>query len=241
MLREEIPLLTFYMGLGWPPGPRASAACVQLPSSPVLERDSLRETQRCFRAMASAKQIVVPFQRMRKYPNLLLVGQREVCVPPCLIDYLRAAFQRSMPRPPRTRIWDRWSPLHCQNHFSCVQLQRGGEAHDKEHPVLGRKRGQSTRQRYSKLHQPVQSCLLHSRLLLVQLWLWLCSKACCFQPKRESRSDSSRGERHGQITILQGSKVWFGVYSHSSPHWLPSFSNLLLSLEKNSHWESLVM
>lgn len=171
------------MGLGWPPGPRASAACVQLPSSPVLERDSLREAQRCFRAMASAKQIVVPFQRMRKYPNLLLVGQREVCVPPCLIDYLRAAFQRSMPWPPRTRIWDRWSPLHCQNHFSCVQLQRGGEAHDKEHPVLGRKRGQSTRQRYSKLHQPVQSCLLHSSFCWFNFGFGFAPKHAAFSPK----------------------------------------------------------
>lgn len=156
----------------WPPGPWASHS--RRPASQLLfpgEWQPKRAQQR-FQVVTSIKQIVVPLQRMRKYPNLSLVGQRSACVPPCSIDYLRAAFQWSMPWRPRTQIWDQWSPLCCHNHFNCQNMKRGGKVkkHKGEHTPHCRKRGQSTRQWRSNVQQLVQSCLLHNKLSSVKVW-----------------------------------------------------------------------
>lgn len=48
---------------------------------------------------ASIKQIAVSL-RMKKYPKLSLVGQRQAGVSSAVIDYFKAVFQWSMPQPP---------------------------------------------------------------------------------------------------------------------------------------------
>lgn len=171
----------------WPPGPRASHS--RRPASQLLSPGvwQPKRAQQCFQVLTSIKQTVVPLQRVRKYPNLPLVGQRSACVPPCPIDYLRAVFQWSMPWCPRTQIWDPWSLLCCHNPFSCENMKRRGEVkkHKREQALHCRKCGQSTRKWRSNVQPLVQSCLLHNRLSSVKIWLWLYSKTLCFQPKRE--------------------------------------------------------
>lgn len=75
--------------------------------------------------MASVKQIAVSLQRMRKYPELSLVGQCEVGLLPSIIDYFRAVFQWSMPCPPwDTQIWAAETFLLLQPCQPCAVCQK---------------------------------------------------------------------------------------------------------------------
>lgn len=132
MLREACKYLCLpsTRGLDGLRAPDLPTGGFRLSSSSLLECGGLREAQRCFWAMASIKQIAVSLQRMRKYPKLSLVGQLEVGVSPSVIDYFKAVFQWSMPRPLRTRRLEQWRHFYCCNHFSHAEFGRRGKAGD---------------------------------------------------------------------------------------------------------------
>lgn len=79
---------------------------------------------------ASIKQIAVSL-RMRKYPKLSLVGQRQAGMSAAVIDYFKAVFQWSMPQPPGHVDWSSRDLFTAVTISAvCVEFGRRGKAGD---------------------------------------------------------------------------------------------------------------
>lgn len=171
------------MGLRWPPGSRVPTAGFGFSSSSLLERGGPTEAQQSFWAMAFVKQIAASLQRMRKYPELFLVGQCEVGLLPSVIDYFRAVFQWSMTRPPwDTQIWAVETFLLLRTCQPCAvcQKRRGRRWQECKHVkrsngYMAEKCDWNMKWWHSKVQPLAWSHLQH------KIWHWLCCKVCCWE------------------------------------------------------------